>query len=89
MKWYNIKQAEQMTGKSTRTIRLRLQELREYNYTTQFYNTMFTYAVDNNNVKRLLISDKFLKNYFPNYKEYKKVKGYEVSFLWGLIKIKL
>lgn len=88
MKWYNIKQAEEMTGKSSRLIRLRLQELRELNYSNKFYNSMFKYAIENRQNK-LFVSDKFLKNYFPNYNKLKKINSPEVSILWGLIKVKL
>jgi hypothetical protein len=88
MKWYNINQAEQMTGKSSRTIRLRLQQLREVKYSNKFYNTMFKYA-DDNNQKKLFVSDKFLKNYFPNHTKLKKTNRPEISFLWGLIKVSL
>ena len=88
MEWYNIKQAEEMTGKSSRTIRLRLQEIREVSYSDRFYNTMYKYA-DDNNQKKLFVSDKFLKNYFPNYSKLKKVNRANVSFLWGLINVQL
>ncbi len=86
MEWYNINQAEQMTGKSSRTIRLRLQELREMRYSKLFYNTMFKYAQDNNQ-KKLFISDKFLKNYFPDYSKLNKINKPSISFLWGLVNI--
>jgi hypothetical protein len=88
MNWYNINQAEEMTGKSARTIRLRLQELREMRYSNMFYDTMFKYAQDNRQ-KKLFVSDKFLKNYFPNYSKLKKVNKANISFLWGLINIQL
>jgi len=64
MKWYNIIQASNSTGKSTRTIRVHLQKWKEANPQKNRHASVFRYVEDDKGTKRLHISEAFLHAQF-------------------------
>lgn len=64
MNWYNINQAQEITKKSSRTIRLYLQKYKQSNSNLKADNNIFKYEIDSGNNKKLYVSELFLQTYF-------------------------
>jgi hypothetical protein len=64
MKWYYIKEASQIVGKTERTLRTYLKKWKEQNPLEIKHKNIYKYEINEYNNKKLLVSDVFLMTYF-------------------------
>jgi len=64
MQWFDINEATDIVGKSSRTIRNYLSKYKKQNPTKKDSNKYFKYDIDSNNTKKLQLSELFLHTFF-------------------------
>lgn len=64
MQWFDINEATDIVGKSSRTVRNYLSKYKKQNPTKKDSNKYFKYEIDSNNTKKLQLSELFLHTFF-------------------------